>query len=231
MLISMKKPAHPLRFAILAADTALFTLRDGRLCVRLIAVNRPPFYTNIWGLPGGLLRPEETAEAAALRHLKEKAAIRIPRVYAEQLYTFSDPRRDPRGRVVAVAYLALVSWNALSSRERENTAQAKWLPVDETKHLAYDHNTILLAARARLRSRVTYTTLIRNLMPKEFTLTELEAAHESILAADLDKRNFRKKIRGLKILKKRPYKRTGGRSRPAQLYEYESPKVTEIKTL
>src|SRR3989344_7145896 len=108
MLISMKKSArHQRRFAVLAADTALFTLRDGRLCVRLIAVNRPPFYTNIWGLPGGLLRPEETAEAAALRHLQEKAGIRIPRVYAEQLYTFSVPDRDPRGRVVAVAYLAL----------------------------------------------------------------------------------------------------------------------------
>ncbi|MBI2888856.1 MAG: NUDIX hydrolase [Candidatus Liptonbacteria bacterium] len=227
----MKKLAHSLRFAVLASDTALFTIRDGRLYVRLIVVNRPPFYTNVWGLPGGLLHPKETAEEAALRHLKEKAGIDTRRVYAEQLYTFSEPDRDPRGRVVAVAYLALVPWNALPPREQEDTARAKWMPVEETRRLAYDHDTILLAARARLRSRVTYTTLIQKLMPKEFTLTELETAHESILAADLDKRNFRKKMRGLKILKKRPYKRTGGRSRPAQLYEYASSKITEIKTL
>lgn len=227
----MKKLKHPLRFAVLAADTALFTIRDGRLCVRLILVNRPPFYKNIWGLPGGLLRQDETAEAAALRHLEEKAGIDARRVYAEQLYTFSAPDRDPRGRVVAVAYIALTPWSALSAREKEDTATMKWVPAVGTKRLAYDHNKILETAVARLSSRVVYTTLIQKLMPREFTLTELEMAHESVLATDLDKRNFRKKMLSLKILKKRPYKRTGGRTRPAQLYEYALPKIIDITAL
>lgn len=227
----MKKNSGPLRFAVLAADTALFTIRDGRLHVRLILVNRPPFYKNVWGLPGGLLRPKETAEEAALRHLEEKAGIDARRVYAEQLYTFSGLDRDPRGRVVAVAYIALIPWSALSAREKENTATTKWAPAVGTKHLAYDHNKILETAVARLRSRTAYTTIMQKLMPKEFTLTELETAHESVLAVALDKRNFRKKILGLKILKKRPYKRTSERARPAQLYEYASAKVTDIKAL
>jgi len=220
-----------LRFAVLAADTTLFTIRDGRLSVRLISVNRPPFYKNVWGLPGGLLHPKETADDAALRHLKEKANVALLHVYAEQLYTFSDPNRDPRGRVVAVAYLALVPWNALTPEERGDTADVKWSPIEHTKNLAYDHDTILSVALMRLRSRIRYTTLIAKLMPDEFTLTELEKAYESILKAALDKRNFRKKILKLKIVKKRPYKRTGKRSRPAQLYEFASPSVKEIEML
>lgn len=231
MKVKIPPNPNPLRFAVLAADTALFTIRDGRLHVRLILVNRPPFYKNIWGLPGGLLHPTETAEKSALRHLEEKALVDARHVYAEQLYTFSAPDRDPRGRVVAVAYLALAPWSALSAREREDAREVKWAPVDRVKRLAYDHNKILETAVARLRSRAAYTTVMQKLMPEEFTLTELETAHESVLAADLDKRNFRKKILGLKILKKCPYKRAGGRSRPAQLYEYASPKVIEIKSL
>lgn len=228
----MKRPsAEHLRFAVLAADTALFTIRDKELCVRLVSVKRPPHFPEAEGLPGGLLHQKETAEVAAIRHLSDKAGIEPGNAYVEQLYTFSEVDRDPRGRVVAVAYLALVPWESLSVRERAGSTDSWWERVSEARALAYDHDEILFVALARLRSRVTYTTLIQKLMPKEFTLTELEQAYESVLKTDLDKRNFRKKIEKLKILAELPRKKSGGRFRPAQLYKFASHKVQEIAPL
>src|SRR3989344_1218244 len=224
------KDAH-LRVAVLAADTALFTMRDGTLYVRLISVDRPPHFKNVPGLPGGLLHPSETAEKAAARHMKEKAGIKAGKMYVEQLYTFSKGDRDPRGRVVAVAYLALVPWNTLSTREQSDANGAKWVAVKDARHLAYDHDAILMLAIQRLRSRVRYTTLINKLMPREFTLTELENAYECLTSSNLDKRNFRKKILKLKILKELPHKKSSGRFRPAQLYSFVSPNVSEIEIL
>ncbi|MDP3645970.1 MAG: NUDIX domain-containing protein [bacterium] len=227
----MKGLNSHLRFAVLAADTALFTIKDGALYVRLITVDRPPHFKNVPGLPGGLLHPSETAEQAAVRHLKEKAGVEANKTYIEQLYTFSHVGRDPRGRVVAVAYLALVPWEKLSVREQGDSRGTRWVRVMAAKKLAYDHDEILALALLRLRSRVHYTTLINKLMPHEFTLTELEKAYECLISTDLDKRNFRKKILKLKILKKLPNKKSGGRFRPAQLYTFASPKVTEIEVL
>ncbi len=231
--ICMSSEGHPqtLKFAVLAADTALFTVRDGALFVRLITVNRPPYYTNVRGLPGGLLDPSETADEAALRHLEDKAGISSSHTYAEQLYTFSAVDRDPRGRVVAVTYLALASWEALTDEERLDTDSAQWVLVKDAKRLAYDHTEVLAMALTRLRSRVVYTTLISKLMPREFTLTELEQTYECILKSDLDKRNFRKKILKLGILSARNKKRQIGRSRPAELYSFSSPTVKEIEVL
>lgn len=219
-----------LHFAVLAADTVLFTLHDRKLMVRLMRVHRPPYFIDKLGLPGGLLDPKETAEEAALRHLEVKAAIAKDKVYAEQLYTFSRLNRDPRGRVVAVAYLALVPWEALTPIERGGE-DSKWTTLASARNLAYDHNEILAIALARLRSRLTYTTLIQKLMPSEFTLTELEEAYESVLGEGIDKRNFRKKIAKLELLSELPHKREGGKHRPARLYKFKSQKVLEIEVL
>lgn len=253
--MTAKDPSPHLRFAVLASDTALFTIKDGVLHVRLINVDRPPHFKNVPGLPGGLLLPHETAEQAAVRHLQEKTGIDAKKIYSEQLYTFSHVDRDPRGRVVAVAYLALVPWEKLNEKEQDDAKGAKWVPVNpvrnraragapegpvgraisngvkSAKNLAYDHDEILALALQRLRSRVHYTTLINKLMPHEFTLTDLEKAYECLIGTDLDKRNFRKKILKLKILKKMPHKKSGGRFRPAQLYTFASPKVSEIEVL
>lgn len=220
-----------LRFAVLAADTVLLTLRDGDLYARVIAVNRPPQYVNAVGLPGGLLSPTETADESALRHLEVKGQIDAKRVYSEQLYTFSGINRDSRGRVVAVAYLALVPWDSLSASEQMSSKEASWKRVSSLKKLAYDHGDILALGVKRLRSRIVYTTLISKLMPKEFTLTELEKAYEAILGTPLDKRNFRKKILKVGVLKELPTKRAGGRFRPAQLYTFASKKVVEIEVI
>ena len=227
------KPELPkeLKFAILAADVALFTLRGNELYVRLIAVDRPPHFVNSRGLPGGLLQPAETAQEAAERQIKDKAHVDQRKTYLEQLYTFSRVDRDKRGRVVAVAYLGLVPWESLTEAERADSRGVFWQRAATAKKLAYDHDEILAMATARLRSRVTYTTLIQKLMPKEFTLTELEKAYESVVGKDLDKRNFRKKILKLGIVTPLPHKKSGGRWRPAQLYRFASPKVDEIEVL
>jgi len=228
----VKQPSQKdLHFAVLATDVALFSVRDNMLLVRLVSVNRPPYFPNTQGLPGGLIDPKETAEEAVARHLETKAGVAASTLYIEQLYTFSTVNRDPRGRVVAVAYLALVPWEQLSAKQQANTKDAWWAPVSEARKLAYDHDEILAVALARLRSRATYTTLIGRLMPKEFTLTELEHVYESVIKTKLDKRNFRKKILKLDILSELPRKRASGPHRPAQLYRFSSEKVRDIEVL
>ncbi len=224
------EPTH-LKFAVLASDIALFTIRDGRLLVRLVAIDRPPYFPTTKGLPGGLIDPKETAEEAALRLLKEKAHIKTDKIYLEQLYTFSEIDRDPRGRVVAVAYIGFIPWESLTPTEQLDTDESWWIDAESAKKLAYDHDHILKVALERIRSRIRYTTLMVKLMPEEFTLTELETAYENILKADLDKRNFRKKILKLKILKPLKRKRSGGAFRPAELYTFDTTKVHDIETI
>ncbi len=220
-----------LRFAVLATDVALFTIKDNRLLVRVTKVNRPPHFKNMRGLPGGLIAPQETAEEAVSRLILDKAKLDSKKVYIEQLYTFSTIDRDPRGRVVAVAYLGLVPWEKLSLTERGEAEDSQWVEPTDIGKLAYDHNEILLLALSRLKSRVTYTTLMSKILPKEFTLTELEQAYENTLYIELDKRNFRKKILKLKVLSEVPRKRQAGKSRPAQLYKFSSEKVSEINII
>lgn len=229
----MEKPLAPehLRFAVLATDVVLFTIRAGQLLVRLAPVHRIPHFPNSRAMPGGLIHPTETARTAALRILKEKGHVDPKNLYIEQLYTFSDIDRDPRGRVVSVAYLGLVSWDNLTETEKADSEHSFWTPVTLAKKLAYDHDAILKLAIERLQSRVTYTTLLSKLVPKEFTLTELEQAFESIIKTDLDKRNFRKKILKLGILADLKKKRMGGRARPAALYKFKSDKVAPIEVI
>ena len=229
--MSVKSSPKNLRFAVLAADITLFTLHDGCLLVRVVRVDRSPHFVNYEALPGGLLRPSETAEQAVSRLLGDKAGIAKGKVYVEQLYTFSRLDRDPRGRVVAVAYLALVPYEELSEGEREANLDVRWSPVGRVRKLAYDHNEMLTVALARLRSRATYTTLLQKLMPKEFTLTELENAYESVLGKSIDKRNFRKKILATGVLEELSKIRAGMNYRPARLYRFKLKKVKEVVVL
>lgn len=220
-----------IRFAVLATDTAVFSFNEGKLLTRLIKVDRPPFFINTKGLPGGLIDPKETAEEATKRIVENKTGISASKLYVEQLYTFSKVDRDPRGRVVAVAYIAFVPWDKLSKDEQLDTVESWWAPVSAVKKLAYDHDEVLAMAISRLRSRITYTTLLAKLLPKEFTLTDFEAIYETILGTELDKRNFRKKILKLDILEPVKGKFSEGNFRPAQLYKFISTKVEDIQVL
>ncbi len=212
-----------LRFAVLATDVVCFRVASGRLEVLLAKVHLPPFYKNRWGLPGGIILADETAEQSVERHLKTKAGI--AQVYKEQLATFSRIDRDPRNRVVSVAYLALMH----GGEEREPTAtETRWCPLAEVPKLAYDHDEILAAATERLRSKLSYTNIARYLMPRAFTFSELQRAYESVLGHVLDKRNFRKRFLSLGLVRATGKKRKEGAQRPAELFAFTG---TGLRTL
>jgi 8-oxo-dGTP diphosphatase len=213
-----------LRFAVLAADTVVLRWHEGKLAVLLIPAVHEHF-KNKEALIGGLIKPTETAEAAARRHIEEKGGVE--HCHLEQLYTFSSLERDPRGRVVSVAYLALLSPRQAILKERKRNP--RWCPIGKVGALAFDHNDILNTALSRLRARLTYTTIVQFLLPPAFTLTELQQAYETILKTELDKRNFRKKILALGILSETGEKRTEGLTRPAALYKFTSKKLQTIE--
>lgn len=214
----MKQRITDLRIAIASVDVVIFSMINNHLHVFLIPIDKPPFYIDLRGLPGGVIGPKETADESVLRHLKEKS--NISGVHIEQLYTFSDPERDKRSRSISVAYLALVSPDELASIEaKANQASGKWFPVDNLPKLAYDHNKIIKVAAERLVGKLAYTNIIAGLLTKQFTLTELQGTYESILHRKLDKRNFRKKILSIGFLKV-VGKQKKTVHRPAELYAF-----------
>jgi 8-oxo-dGTP diphosphatase len=217
-----------LKFTILATDVLLFTIHEKKIYIRLIPVDRPPYFINQCGLPGGLVKPNETAEEAAWRHLQHKGFIKQSKVYLEQLFTFSGIDRDPRGRVVSVAYFGCVAWDNLNSLEKSDTPQAYWQELKKANKLAYDHNEILNVGLKRLQSKIKYTTLIAKFLPKEFAISELQFFYELISGEKVDKRNFIKRINLLDFLISVNKKTQGLRARPAQLYKFKSQKVLEI---
>lgn len=219
---------HKLKYAVIATDAVLFTIDDKKLKVLLMRVDRPPYFkykSNYWAVPGGLIHPKETAGSAAKRHLYGKAGLK--NVYLEQLYTFSKVSRDPRGRVIAVSYFALVP---KSNTKIKNSEDIKWYPVKRLPKLAYDHKEMIKYAEERLRAKLEYTNIVYALLQKEFTLGDLQEIYEIILGRKLDKRNFRKKILSLDMIKKSRKKRLGESNRPAGLYYFKkrNPQVIEI---
>src|SRR3989338_721313 len=198
----------------IAVDVVLFTIQDGTLKVLLVKRRQPP-YRGAWALPGGLVGQDESVDAAALRELQEET--NIGSVYLEQLYTFDELDRDPRGRVITVAYYALVNWQQFQLKTRSRVSEASWFPVKRLPELAFDHQRIIEYALERLRNKINYTTVGFQLLARQFTLTELQGAYEVILGQRLDKRNFRRKMLQLGILKDTAHVRAIGRQRPARL--------------
>jgi len=196
-------------------DIVLFTIRGGGLHLLLIRRLAKPF-ENRYALPGGFVLEDESVDAAAARELHEETGV--DKVYLEQLYTFGDPKRDPRGRVVTVAYYALVPHNQVL-RAGTDASEAAWFPITDLPPLAFDHRKIVEYAHQRLRNKLDYTNVGFELLPDKFTLSELQAVHEAILGEDLDKRNFRRKTIQKGIVKPSKEWRKTGR-KPAQLYRF-----------
>jgi 8-oxo-dGTP diphosphatase len=212
--------------AALTVDCAVFGFDASELKVLLIRRALEPFKGR-WALPGGFVRVDETLDAAARRELAEEAGLR--NVFLEQLYTFGAANRDPRERVVSVAYYALVKLSDHRAKAATDAADAEWLPISKAPRLALDHADILATALARLKGKVRYEPIGFELLPPKFTLSELQHLYEAILGAGLDKRNFRKKVTGFDLLVPLRETRMAGRHRPAQLFRFDADKYEKLK--
>lgn len=210
----------------LTVDVVIFTLRESQLNVLLVQRGEEPFQ-DIWALPGGFVRIDESLEQAAFREMQEETGLED--AFLEQLYTYGEIDRDPRGRVVTVAYFALLPADAPTQVESGSDAkQAVWFPITEIPRLAFDHQEILSYALRRLRYKLEYSAAGFELLPEEFTLSELQKTYEMILGERLDKRNFRRRILQANIIEPTLNMRTG-EGRPARLYRYRDDAVAEVK--
>lgn len=208
-------------------DIVLFAFHNNDLKVLLVQRKFDPFAEK-WALPGGFVQMEEDLEQAALRELEEETGVRD--VYLEQLFTFGSPDRDPRTRVITVAYFALLSTDQAAGqalRAASDASDARWWSMYALPELAFDHQRILSYALQRLRWKLEWTALGFMLLPEEFTLSELQRVYETVLRESLDKRNFRRKILDLGIVEEtgRLYK---GDHRPAKLYRFTA-KAIELE--
>ncbi|TMA51742.1 MAG: NUDIX hydrolase [Deltaproteobacteria bacterium] len=216
-----------------AVDVAVFTVIARALHLLLVQVQHGAFRGR-WALPGGRVGVDESLDQAARRELTAQTGLSD--VYLEQLYTFGSPQRDPHGRVVSVAYVALIAHSGRFANSPAPTAprQGKyaavaWRRVTRLPPLAYDHRAVVRTALARLRAKLAYTNLAYTLLPRAFTLGELQEMYEAILGRRLDRRNFRKKVLSLGLL--RPLARVRrGSHRPARLHAFQRrrPMIIEV---
>jgi 8-oxo-dGTP diphosphatase len=199
-------------------DVVIFTLRNRELHVLMVQRRRWP-YEGYWALPGGFIEMHESLEEAALRELEEETGVRD--VYVEQLFTFGEPGRDPRTRVISVAYFALVRSDLHQLRVSDETTDVRWFAVQSLPSpLAFDHDKILEYALSRLRSKMEYTTLAFQLLPEVFSILELKDIYEQILGEKLDKGNFYRKIKEAGVLEETNMMREG-RGRPTRLWRFK----------
>jgi 8-oxo-dGTP diphosphatase len=212
--------------AALTVDCVVFGLDDGELKMLLIQRALEPFKGR-WALPGGFVRVEETLDAAARRELAEETGLR--NVFLEQLYTVGTVDRDPRERVVSVAYYALVKLSDHDAKAATDAAEAQWFPLSKLPKLAFDHAEIVDLARARLQGKVRYEPIGFELLPPKFTLSQLQHLYEAVIGAELDKRNFRKKVLGFGLLAPLDETQMAGRHRPAQLFRFDADKYQKLK--
>lgn len=211
--------------AALTVDCVVFGFDEGALKVLLIRRGIAPF-KNRWALPGGFVRPDETLEDAARRELEEETGLR--EIYLEQLYTFGAVDRDPRERVISVAWFALVRRADHVPAGATDAAEAAWFMTGKVPALAFDHVEILNAALDRLRGKIRWQPVGFELLPEKFTLTHIQSLYEAILGRPLDKRNFRKKLLALDLLVPLDETTTATSRRPAQLYRFDRRRYSKL---
>jgi 8-oxo-dGTP diphosphatase len=212
------KTSYP-QFAV-TVDLVLFTIVADRLCVLAVKRGAAPFKGR-WALPGGFVEPDEDLEQAARRELREETGLDGTRIHLEQLATYGDPGRDPRQRVVSVAYLALAP-GLPAPTAGSDAARAQWLDVVQLlsarSSLAFDHAEILRDGLDRARSKLEYTPLATAFCPREFTIAELRKVYEIVWGTELDPRNFHRKVTSTEGFVVDTKKRRVERGRPAQIY-------------
>ena len=206
-------------------DVAIFTIRNDELKVLLIKRALDPFLGS-WALPGGFVELDESLVAAAKRELKEETGVSA--AYLEQLYTFGEPNRDPRERVISVAYYALMPSDALEIKAASDAEGVGWFSFDELPQLAFDHSDILTMALTRLAAKLEYSTVAFQLMPEEFTMPELRHLYELISREEIDARNFSKRILALDVIEPTGKERREGAHRPAKLYRVKDRSRVEV---
>jgi len=206
-------------------DCVVFGFDEGDLKVLLVQRELDP-YRGKWALPGGFVHEDESLDEAARRELREETGIE--KTYLEQLYTFGDVGRDPRGRVITVAYYALVKLADHRVKAATDASSAAWFPVADVPRLAFDHETILDTALARLKAKVRYQPIGFELLPVKFALSELQHLYEVILETPLDKRNFRKKILGAELLVELDEIQQDVAHRAARLYKFDDRKYRQL---
>jgi 8-oxo-dGTP diphosphatase len=215
-----ERPGLTVDCVIFGLDLEMETLK-----VVLIERDADPF-AGEWAIPGGFVRSNETLSAAATRELVEETGISD--VFLEQLFTFGDPGRDPRGWVVSVGYYALVAPEKHRLQAATDARQAQWFSVNSLPPLAFDHDKILKTALQRLRGKLTYAPIGFELLPQKFTIKQLQKLYEIVLGQSLDNRNFRKKIFAMDVLKELNEMQKGVAHRAARLYRFDERKYNQL---
>lgn len=212
--------------AALTVDCVVFGFDEGDLKLLLIQRDLAPFEGR-WALPGGFVQVGESLEAAARRELQEETGV--TKIYLEQLYTFGQPDRDPREHVVTVAWSALVKLSDHSIRAATDARNAAWFDVTDLPRLAFDHEEIIEMALQRLKGKLRYEPVGFELLPRKFTLTQIQHLYETILETPLDKRNFRKKILSMNLLSETDEIEQDVAHRAARLYRFDEKKYKQLR--
>lgn len=209
-----------------AVDAIVFGYQNNQLYLLLIQ-QKFGTHESYWALPGGLVKNEESLQEAVKRELKEETNVDVN--YFEQLFTFGDDiHRDPRNRVISVAYYALVDPSNLNVKADTDAEHAQWFKINEIPPLAFDHKIILDKAIERLKAKLTYEPVGFDLLPKEFLFSELENLYCTILEKEIDRRNFRKKILSFEIIEETEQFGSSKSGRPAKLFKFNKLKYNNL---
>lgn len=214
------------REAHVTVDCVVFGLDEQDLKVLLVQRAYEPFQ-GWWAVPGGFVEAGESLDEAARRELREETGVQD--VFLEQLYTFGEVKRDPRRRIVTVAYYALVNLRDHAIKAATDARSAAWFSIDDLPKFAFDHARIVDAAIRRIKGKVRYEPIGFELLPEKFTLTQLQRMYEKILEQEIDKRNFRKKVLGMGLLKELDEVQVDVAHRAARLYKFDEKKYRQLK--
>lgn len=225
MATSSKKYVYAYPRPAVTVDCVIFGFEKNQLKILLTKRAIEPFLGR-WAFPGGFILEEETADDCAIRKLKEEAGL--DNIFLEQLYTFSDLNRDPRGKVISIAYYALVKPEAYALKAGLDIDAVQWFAIDEQVDLAFDHSQILNVAIERLKGKIRYQPIGFELLPEYFTLPDLHNLYETVLQRSIDRGNFRKKILSMDLLIDHSDKQKDRPARAAKIYSFDKVKYQAL---